>query len=236
MMKENPTIQPDIWLGEMLQKTSYRVVFSQDTELCTTNIFTHKSPAFYYCKIPVTQVDAISYVEKRGFHLLDTNIVLDMPIKNVELSGYSDVRFSIHDDEDIVAIIARDNFVYTRFHLDPIIDNSMADKIKEQWVRNFYKGQRGDAMVVATVNDVPIGFLQLLYKKDQVIIDLIAVDKQHRGKSVAADMIAFAMREKNDCSKIIVGTQIANIPSLRFYERMGFRIFDSTYVFHYHTE
>jgi hypothetical protein len=33
-----------------------------------------------------------------------------------------------------------------------------------------------------------------------------------------------------------VGTQLANLPALRSYERMGFRVTGSSHVFHLHLE
>jgi hypothetical protein len=35
---------------------------------------------------------------------------------------------------------------------------------------------------------------------------------------------------------LLVGTQVANIPSVRLYERMGFSLSSSQYVLHLHVE
>jgi ribosomal protein S18 acetylase RimI-like enzyme len=67
-----------------------------------------------------------------------------------------------------------------------------------------------------------------------LIIDLIAVDERHRRKGIATGMIAYAESHCGHFETIRVGTQVANIPSLRFYERAGFLVSASNYVFHYH--
>ena len=69
---------------------------------------------------------------------------------------------------------------------------------------------------------------------DVVVIDLIAVDKNHRRKNTASSLIAYAESEYNNCLLIRVGTQIANIASVRLYEKLGFRLTQSQYIFHYH--
>jgi ribosomal protein S18 acetylase RimI-like enzyme len=89
-------------------------------------------------------------------------------------------------------------------------------------------------MIVANYGDKIAGFLQLLHiGADQLVIDLIAVDKTHQGHGIASEMIAFA-QNNTDRSTIKVGTQVANIPSIRLYEKLGFRLCESYYVFHYH--
>ena len=69
---------------------------------------------------------------------------------------------------------------------------------------------------------------------DEIVIDLIAVDKEQRRKNVASDMIAFATINRSGARSIRVGTQVVNLPSMALYEKLGFQISDAVYVFHYH--
>ena len=89
-------------------------------------------------------------------------------------------------------------------------------------------------MVVSLSNDVIVGFLLLLESSTHLIIDLIAVDNNHRRKGIASDMIAYVESHLNSFSSVQVGTQLANMSSIRLYEKMGFRAYTSNYVFHYH--
>jgi GNAT superfamily N-acetyltransferase len=110
----------------------------------------------------------------------------------------------------------------------------VANKIKSHWTGNFFKGKRGDWMIVMTCLGKVMGFLQLLSKDDTIIIDLIAVDKIHQGRGLAAGMIEFAAKQCGEWSRMQVGTQLSNVPSTRAYEKLGFRMYGSSYVFHYH--
>ena len=90
-------------------------------------------------------------------------------------------------------------------------------------------------MVVARCDNVPAGFLQLLRSAaDDMVIDLIAVDAAYRGRGLARAMIGFASAKCNCAGSVVVGTQVANIPSVRLYETLGFRLTAAQYVFHHH--
>jgi ribosomal protein S18 acetylase RimI-like enzyme len=89
--------------------------------------------------------------------------------------------------------------------------------------------------VVARCDNVPAGFLQLLRSAaDDMVIDLIAVDTAYRGRGVARAMIGFASANCDCGGPVLVGTQVANIPSVRLYETLGFRLTAAHYVFHHH--
>ena len=89
-------------------------------------------------------------------------------------------------------------------------------------------------MTVALIGEKIVGFLQLLQSEDLLTIDLIAVDSHHLGNGIAGDLIRFSETHCQGCKTIQVGTQIANTPSIRFYEGMGFRLISSQYIFHFH--
>jgi ribosomal protein S18 acetylase RimI-like enzyme len=167
---------------------------------------------------------------------VDTNVVFEKPIAPAhEFAGYCAVRFVIPSDERQVVELARRSFVYSRFHLDSAIPKAVADTVKAEWVASYFAGKRGDEMVIALVDETVVGFLLLLWGNDGVLtIDLIAVDGNQRRKGIASDMITYAESQCHGCSRIKVGTQLANIPSIRLYEKIGFRMCMSKYVFHYH--
>ncbi len=91
-------------------------------------------------------------------------------------------------------------------------------------------------MVVAEDEGVISGFLQLIRGADEaLIIDLIAVNANYRNKGVAQKMISFAMQNCVTNTEVVrVGTQIANLPSISLYLKMGFIITSAQYIFHRH--
>ncbi|MBU0579594.1 MAG: GNAT family N-acetyltransferase [Candidatus Margulisbacteria bacterium] len=167
---------------------------------------------------------------------MDTNVSFEKSVsKDLHNTNNCVLRFAEKIDEENTVQLAKNSFVFSRFHLDKEFTSKESATIKGEWVRNFFKGQRGDFMILALVNNQIVGFLQLLKSpQDTLVIDLIAVDEKQRKKGIAGDMISFAEKNIKGIQNIKVGTQIANIPSIRFYQNIGFKFIGANYVFHYH--
>ena len=231
----------DLWLSEIFGHEVVRLVIN-DWERGKDLDFSHaisryleKRPIFIYTKIPVNAVACIQGLETVGFHLVDTNITFEKQILiKGRLSSLNAIRFARLEDKDEVGRIALHNFVFSRFHLDPKIEVKVANKVKANWAMNYFSGKRGDALVVSDIGSKLSGFLQILFSERAMEIDLIAVDRAVRRKNIATDMINFAQNNLDGFEFIRLGTQVANIPSMRLCENLGFRIRDAFYVFHYH--
>jgi ribosomal protein S18 acetylase RimI-like enzyme len=233
---------PDQWLSKILNRPVYRLEvdrsFSERFEEIKReeeSVFCSK-PVFIHAKVPTEQLLNIQTLEDLGFHLVDTNIVFNKPLsENFNLLGNCEVRFAMPEDETQTVDLAGKSIVYSRFHQDNNFSIETANKLKAEWVRNYFSGKRGQAMVIALAEGAIVGFLQLLISKDGIMrIDLMAVDAGQQRKGIGKDMIAFA--EMNSCGikQVCVGTQIVNIPSIRFYQNLGFNMAEAHYVFHYH--
>jgi ribosomal protein S18 acetylase RimI-like enzyme len=249
MKVEHKNIIFDQWLAQILQRDVYKFVIDDELIEKTGDQAAREyrllrelqsRPVFMYAKVSAIAPSAVKFLETLGFNLVDTNVVFEKPIASQQrFAGHCAVRFALPEDKNQVVALAEKSFVYSRFHLDKSIPEVIANTIKATWVGNFFAGKRGDQMVVAlmgeaSVNEVIVGFLQLLQRNNDLTIDLIAVAENQRRKGVAGDMIAYAESQYQDCSRILVGTQVANIPSVRLYEKLGFRLCASNYVFHYH--
>lgn len=234
-------IVPDQWLSDIIHKQAYNVVidnsFAEDEVGVKTALMSITSPdkIFLYAKVPVDFLACINILEKQGFYLVDTNITFEKPISpSKKMQGYCDVRFAIPDDEVQTVEMAKKSFKYSRFHLDSFFSKEVANNIKAEWIRSFFLGKRGDALIVALIDNTVVGFLQLLQKGERIIIDLIAVDSNFRGKGIAKDMIMYSQDQFKDSEYILVGTQLANRPSINLYENLYFRFIEANYVFHCH--
>lgn len=223
----------DPWLSNLLERSAYHVPAS--TDLLHPAILP-SAPAFVDAKVGVSQVEKLHNLENLGFRLIDTNLQLSCQFQGI-IDGANEVcRLATLQDEDDVTTIASQAFEFSRFHLDPKIPNVMANHIKAIWAKNFFTGKRGDWMIVVEDEGKVGGFMQLLQGSDHsLIIDLLAVAPECRGKGFARAMIFYAANAcLNSSSLIKVGTQIANFNALKLYMGMGFRVDNATYVLHFH--
>jgi hypothetical protein len=137
-----------------------------------------------------------------------------------------EIGFALPSDASSVIKIAAESFEISRLHQDPNIPNSIANQIKADWVANYFKGLRGDNMVVVRENNQVIGFLLLINK---TLIDLIAVSKVNLNRKIASFMIGFANKK---IGPLKAGTQITNQASIALYQKTGFTLRYAQYVLH----
>jgi ribosomal protein S18 acetylase RimI-like enzyme len=234
-------LEADGMFSQIMGHPAYKVTLSRNLlEADTTQqnqalALLQQGPVFAYAKIEPTDLPALRWLYQHGFDLVDTSTVFDKALEpNLPLTGQSEIRFATPADAKQTIEVARHSFQYSRFHQDPRIERHIADEIKAVWVGNYFSGQRGQAMVLGLVNGQVAGFLQLLYKGDTLVIDLIAVGRDYRRMSIGRDMIAFAQTYCPPHPRMLVSTQLANIPSMRLYEAMGFRFHSAQHVLHYH--
>ncbi|HXX74261.1 MAG TPA: GNAT family N-acetyltransferase [Nitrospiraceae bacterium] len=227
----------DSWLSEVMSREVHRVsgkVEEEDEAQRAVQQIAHL-PGFSFARVRTDDVRTTQMLERCGFHLVDTAVTLEVSGLSASSAGSGNVRLARPEDRKAVEGIARRSFTCSRFHLDPAIPKSLADEIKAQWAGNFFLGKRGDQMVVAEKAGEIVGFAQLLKPSGNVlVIDLIAVEKTHRGQGLSKEMIRFSYMSCGHPRIMRAGTQIANTVSLGVYQDIGFRIVSSDYVFHHH--
>ena len=241
----NGNIKRDLWLSGILNRESFILTVTSewlekikegDSKERRDFLDFLSKEVFIYTKVKTTDINAVCLLESYGFNLVDTNIIFEKNIsRGQKIKVNTKIRIAEEKDIDAVGELGRNNFVYSRFHLDPHIPLEIANEIKSQWVRNYFKGKKGDQLLVAELDNKVVGFNQLIFGSDNsLIIDLIAIDKGYVRRGIASDLIVYAEFIHNNKSKIIIGTQAANIVSIRLYEKLGFRVCESKYILHYH--
>jgi dTDP-4-amino-4,6-dideoxy-D-galactose acyltransferase len=229
----------DAWLSEVFGYDVFKLNIENGEIIDSKNVFVKASPphrAFYYAKVPVTSVSQVGALTNAGFRVIDVNITFERQPENIASKENIVVRGVRPEDETAVLKIAENSFVYSRFHLDPLVTKELADKIKREWIANYISNQRGERLLIAEIDGKPAGFLALLVTNEKVgVIDLIGVAKDMQGRGVGKRLVQFHINDAmGKYSSLLVGTQIANIPSMRLYQTCGYNISSSTYVLHAH--
>jgi len=232
-------VTPDPFLTGILGKPAFRATAATAAAAAAAG-----GPIFADIKIPAGDGEEIARLNGLGFRLVDTAVTLEGDANLIRHlagqgtgSGAARARRAAPEDAAAVEAIAGSSFAFSRFHQDPKIPVAQADLSRARWAGNFFTGQRGDRMVVGEADGEVLGFLQLLGPRDGTLtIDLIAVGQEGRGQGLARAMIGFAAHDGAGITRMVVGTQIANLPSLRLYEGLGFRIAGAAHVFHLHKD
>jgi ribosomal protein S18 acetylase RimI-like enzyme len=225
----------DRWLSELMQRPAFRLT---DMSACRgLQGLLAEQPLFVTAKCAVSDVASVGQLEDAGFRVIDAALTFDAERLRVD-AGRGTVRFATPHDCAAVRAIAGRAFRYSRFHLDPAVPDAIAHRIKAAWAENFFSGQRGDGMVVCEDGGKVVGFLQLVWAGETLVIDLIAVAPEAARTGLASAMLGFAAAngtgDARRPSSFKVGTQAANTASCRLYENLGFRLSASAFVLHHH--
>lgn len=234
-------VEPDVWMGAVFGHDVFRVALEEfDASALQRHLAACEQRGFYYAKIPTTRVDQVQALVALGFHVVDVNVTFEREAGDLSSSSAAlPIREARPEDREALLAIAEQCFVYSRFHLDPQVPKRIANAIKREWVDSYLTGRRGERLLTAEENGRPVGFLAVLSAKvhgrTMRVIDLVGVDRHHQGRGVGKSLIrAFVALGVEGNDLLRVGTQAANIPSMRLYERCGFHVADSAYVLHAH--
>lgn len=229
-------LEPDRWLASVIGRPAYTVkaAASAGSDPATIVGRLQREGGFASAKLPATTVAQANRLVDAGFR------VVDMALRFARQAGKGAAvpatRDAVPEDELRVREIAGIAFTCSRFHLDPRFPKDLANRIKAEWAGNYFRRQRGDAMLVAEADGVVAGFCQLILKDGRTIIDLIAVDPAFSRRGLARQLVngvvACAARKGVAASSVVVGTQAANTASVNLYESCGFRLSGSTLVLH----
>lgn len=228
-------IAEDGWLTHVVGRPVHRV----DPRCTAGEIAHHVTDAaggtIYFTRVPTGDTARVSELARLGFEVVDCGVTLSRHTDPPEVDP-AHVIGARPEHAEQVARIGAAAFAMSRFHLDPHMDAGAADAIKREWARNCAVGGRGVATLVSLAGDEVTGFLAVLRDGDAHVIDLVAVDGGYRGRGIGRSLVqAFIARFGPRSTELRVGTQAANITSLRMYERLGFRIQSTHYAMHLHT-
>lgn len=233
-------LEADAWMARMLGKPCYRLhvggaVSPADVRDALQGAVADEV-SFVDAKVPTDRLDAVAALQGSGFLLVDTNVVLELrrpPPRSSVGTGIT-MRDAQPADAAGVRSVARTSFAFSRFHLDPEVPTATANELKAEWAGNYFNGTRGDLCAVAVDAAGPCAFLLgLAPSPGELVIDLVAVAARAQRQGLGGALVRHVW-ETTDPERMTVGTQLANVGSLRFYESLGFRVRSASYVFHRH--
>ena len=235
------TLHPDAWLAHVLGRPAFRVDIGAASDAAALAGAT-AAAGFYYAKVDTADVAASRALSGAGFYVADVNVTFEAPpaaVRRLRAAPTRRVERVTAASAASVLDIAGSCFRYNRFHLDPAVPRAVADAIKRSWVQSYVDGARGDCLLVAFDGGRPAGFLAALVVDEAVArvatIDLVGVAADCQQRGIGPDLVAAFAGHYASADRLRVGTQAANLPSLKLYERLGFTVARTAYVFHRHT-
>jgi ribosomal protein S18 acetylase RimI-like enzyme len=178
-----------------------------------------------------------AFLKKNKIKLIEKNLTFFKisKKKKLEENYFKNIRLVNSLDKKKILDIAENSFANSRFFKDKEIERKLARKIKRNWVLNFFIKKRGKYLIVSESNKKVVGFLLILKNKNDYIIDLIAVKKNHQNLGFGTKMIEFLENIvlKRNKVRIYVSTQSNNKDSIKLYIKNKFKVKYKKYVYHF---
>lgn len=240
-------IQPDPWLAAQFERGVFRIDAGSDAIAHVGSLLDkhrwQQERAFYYAKVEAAEVATVAALTAAGMTVVEVNVTFGMPSgerrREADPGAEVAVTAASAADADCVLNIAATSFRYSRFHLDPLVPDALANRIKREWVASYFAGRRGECLWTVRAGGRIAGFLAVTGGEDDGVrhktIDLVAIAPEFQGRGIGQAVMRFFFRHYAEaCDHFRVGTQVANVPSMRLYEAAGMRIERSQYVLHMH--
>ena len=172
----------------------------------------------------------LSYADKRFIYKKDVDAnessVIQIPVET-----------SLSKDDKIEQLyqLAFTSAHKSRFKCDANFDEHVYMDIYKIWIDNTIKLKIADGFFLSKHDSEISGMLTFKIMDDSAKIGLIAVAPMFQGKGIGKILInnlnAHALRL--GLKNIIVETQQENTIACEFYQKCGFKLFDSTLIQHY---
>jgi len=194
-----------------------------------------KNTKFIQCKLDSRKTVISQVLQDYGFKIVSQDITFIRETTNISNIEH-DYSVSSCTEKDVESLykISKEAYTTTRFHNDVNIPKELADEMQATWIKNCYKENLADEIIVVKKDKDICGYVACKKNSKIARIVLIAVDKNFRGKGIGSILIQECLKwcKKNQCKFLAAGTQLNNEIAIQFYQKIGFKLQNSVLSFH----
>ncbi|GAB3328025.1 hypothetical protein GCM10027429_02430 [Marivirga atlantica] len=140
-----------------------------------------------------------------------------------------------HDTSTLIDLAIQSG-IYSRFNLDPNIDDLLFKKLYRKWILNSIDKVNALQTLVFSFENKVVALLTISIENESTAsIGLFAVDSNYRGLGIGINMINQAINyvKEQGYDRLNVVTQLDNNSAINIYKKAGFNIINLTYIYHY---
>jgi len=131
--------------------------------------------------------------------------------------------------------LALQSGAYSRFALDPNFKNQEFTKLYTAWITKIVTKEIPEELWVCTNAEQDlVGFVTIGFDQLGAYMGLMAVNEINRRQGIAHSFIQIAHTRATQaaCTTLRLVTQKANLPACRLYEKSGFVLSQTEYLYH----
>lgn len=171
-----------------------------------------------------------------GAKLVDEKVVYEI---EPPFNGVFDQSITIWNEKqgvtDELLHLALESGVYSRFKTDEDLPVGSYERLYSRWIEQSVKRNIATEVFCYMKGSAPIGLITLNNKNEEGVIGLVAVHEDYINLGIGSEMMqhVFKYAGEYQIHRIVVATQLKNIPGCRFYEKNGFVVESITDVWHW---
>lgn len=170
--------------------------------------------------VPGTDLVVVQNAIRHGARLVD--IRAELHARGASFTVSPGARVATSDDENRVIRAAGHLAETSRFRRDERFDPEHVAEMYRIWARQCL-----DRGVVA----VPVGDRRGFVGLKGTNVDLVFVPPEESGRGLGRALVATAVAVAG-CDDVTVATQVSNVPAVRLYASLGFRLRRTTAILH----
>lgn len=215
--------------------------FGFEVGLCIYDNFNHFNVDDFYKKAEKFRLIYMMVNELTDFpetiKLVDQKTLFEKPISNLNVNSSSIFSFdgNYHNYDDLLELSYLSG-KFSRFKLDRNFQEAQFKKLYKIWLDNSISKQFAFEVLVKLKDDQIAGFVTIKkVDKNTAQIGLLAVFEKFQGQGIATELIQQAeyFSFLKDFKFLQVPTQLQNKSAINLYLKYGFKILNSTFVYHY---
>jgi GNAT superfamily N-acetyltransferase len=194
--------------------------------------------AMLIARVDTQYIHIAQFAEAHGFLLMDSLVYYSIDLQKAKPSPQPTVAPFQQGELPDISEIARQAFrnYLGHYHADPRLDKAQCDATYISWAeRSCQHPEVADVVLVAHEEGQPVGFLTLRRNSDEEVeIPLNAVLPTMQGRGVYQSLLQEALlwSAGKGFRRLVVSTQINNIPVQKAWARQGLEMHHSYYTFH----
>jgi dTDP-4-amino-4,6-dideoxy-D-galactose acyltransferase len=172
--------------------------------------------------------ETVRLSEDAGFRLIDIRLTFRHSHPQQAAAGEESIRLrpAMPGDLPTLQALARTGFRDSRYYYDPCFPVERCDALYETWITRSCEEGYADAVLVADLESMPIGYITCHLSEDNNHgqIGLVGVAPSAQGRGVGRLLVEQSLGwfARHGGEQVDVVTQGRNIAAQRLYQRAGF--------------
>jgi dTDP-4-amino-4,6-dideoxy-D-galactose acyltransferase len=193
-------------------------------------------------RCPADRLDVAHTLESAGARLTDVLVYFVRKLGTLPIpaaTGAVPLRSASPADAETVAAIAREAFCgyQGHYHADTLLDRTACDEVYVSWARRscLHREVAHAVLIAVADNAAPAGFITLRLNsanEAEICLNAVRPAAQRRGVNHSLILGALNWGHQQGCERVVVSTQVTNIPAQKVWVRLGFEPHSCFLTFH----